>query len=297
MKKIIHLSDIHTGADDLEKEFDQVANSLIDNYLTSKDGKHNYVVVITGDIVDDANDSNSFESAKKTIQKLKKHSDVFVIPGNHDNGTGSFPSPGFRTRFIEEMRGGAEKPFYPYFESHDGIALIGLDSMERIVERCIEAKEYDLWDDDDYSDLFDSSDIGAWAMGELGDMQLHRLDKLLASNKVKSCSYTVVCLHHHPFRRRFMHGLKDHKGLKEILHKHKVDMLMFGHNHGGYCWNGELNIRRVYDAGSSTGKGHGSSKRKGLHPAPIRIIDLSTDPDNDHPDGCVHREDKLPVSK
>lgn len=69
------------------------------------------------------------------------------------------------------------------------------------------------------------------------------------------------------FIKRRIHGLDDAPDLKKTLKKHRIDALLFGHNHDGKHWNGNWGIKRCYDAGSSTGKGG----KQGPH----RVIDLS----------------------
>jgi len=103
--------------------------------------------------------------------------------------------------------------------------------------------------------------------------------KPLSGHLVTECTYIVIYLHHHPidggnFIRRIFHRLDDAEDLKTVLSRHmqgqhKIDALLFGHNHEGREWNGSWGIPRVYDAGSTTGK-------RNL-PGPIRVIDLSKD--------------------
>ena len=59
-----------------------------------------------------------------------------------------------------------------------------------------------------------------------------------------------------------------------ILKKSKISALLFGHNHDGRVWSGRWGISRVYDGGTSTGKGG--------KPNPHRVIDLSRDPAFDY---------------
>ena len=113
-----------------------------------------------------------------------------------------------------------------------------------------------------------------FAEGELGEEQLKRLAGLLESESVKKSEYTVVYLHHHPFHPRPFHQLKDSDKLKEALEGHKIDALLFGHNHDGRVWNGAWGIKRVYDGGTSTKK-NGKAN-------PHRVMDLSKDPAFDY---------------
>lgn len=244
MKKIIHLSDIHIGYDDLTDRLDDIIARLI----FTKKPPENYVIVITGDMVNDATKEDNYKKAALYLNRLKEAGfPVLIIPGNHDYGTGSRGSAEYVSKFKKTFYG-TSAITYPKLDIIDNIAFIGLDSM---------AEELHWYD-------------RLWAEGELGEQQLKRLAELLKSDKVKAAEYLVVYLHHHPFHPRPFHQLKDTEKLKEALAGHKIDALLFGHNHEGKTWNGVWGIKRVYDGGSSTGK----QGKFGPH----RVIDLSQEP-------------------
>lgn len=246
MKKIIHLSDIHVGYPDMEERFGNLAREIA--FL--KEPANNYVIVITGDIVDSARDEN-FEAAKDIVEYLRGMGfEVLVVPGNHDYGTGSFGLEKNVKRF-KKWFFGKMKVSYPKKDIIDGVAFLGLDSM---------AEELHWYD-------------SLWANGELGEPQLKRLRLLLASSEVRACEKRVVYLHHHPFDPRFLHELKDADELGSVA-KGKVDCLLYGHNHQGRIRNGKWGIPRCYDAGSSTQK-MGS---RGVY----RVIDLTKNPREDY---------------
>jgi 3',5'-cyclic AMP phosphodiesterase CpdA len=248
MKKIIHLSDTHVGYKDLATRFGDIVEKM--KYL--KEPGEDYVVVVTGDVVEDATREVSYEEASTQLDSLKKAGfHVLVVPGNHDYGPGYLGYRKYVKRFKKVFFGKAKKS-YPKLDLIDNITFIGLDSM---------AEELS-W----YDRLF--------AEGELGEKQLKRLAGLLASESVKKSEYTVVYLHHHPFHWKPFHHLKDSDKLREALEGHKIDALLFGHNHDGKVWNGKWGIKRVYDGGTSTGK-------KGK-PDPHRVMDLSREPAFDY---------------
>ena len=248
MKKIIHLSDTHVGYGDLSTRFGDIVTRMIFH----KTPAENYVVVVTGDIVEDATREGSYEEASAHLDRLKKAGfHVLVAPGNHDYGPGYLGHPKYVKRFKKVFHG-KTKISYPKLDLIDNIAFLGLDSM---------AEELN-W----YDRLF--------AEGELGEKQLKRLADLLAGEPVKKSEYTVVYLHHHPFHPRPFHQLKDSKELQAALAGHKIDALLFGHNHDGRVWNGGWGIKRVYDGGTSTSKNG--------KPDPHRVMDLSKDPAFDY---------------
>lgn len=246
MKKIIHLSDLHVGYQDCGDKF----RTLIDSITFLKQPANNYIVVITGDIVDNANHIEQTYEAVVAIGKLEEQGyKVLVIPGNHDYGTGTIGDEKFVEQFKERYYR-TRKISYPKLDIIDEIAFIGLDSTAEELH---------------WLDRFLSE-------GELGRAQLKRLKKMLKDQEVISRK-KVVYLHHHPFDFKLGMQLRDHNDLREII-EYKIDMLLFGHYHAdpssaGKIYHGAWGIKRCYNAGSSTHK----NSNVGFQ----RIIDLSYD--------------------
>ena len=67
MKKIIHLSDLHIGYNDLGDRFDCIASNII----FGKQPADQYVIVITGDIVESAFARSGFDEAEAHIERLR----------------------------------------------------------------------------------------------------------------------------------------------------------------------------------------------------------------------------------
>ena len=245
MKRIIHLTDTHLGYENLSS----VMRDLVTRIIFTKENAGDYIIVHTGDIVEDATLSGAYEEAQVQLNRLKEAGfHVLVIPGNHDYGTGSLGSACYVKEFKKAFYG-SETLSYPIKTIIDNIAFLGLDSMAEELH----------W----YDRLF--------AEGQLGEAQLTRLEGYLTQDQVvKNAEYRVVYLHHHPFSPRPFHHLKDSEALGKLLKAHKIDALLFGHNHDGLVWSGKWGIPRVYDGGTSTGK-------EGK-PSPHRVIDLSKNP-------------------
>lgn len=232
MKRIIHMSDLHVGYEDFGERF----CTIVDNLIFEKGDKaSDYILVITGDLVDNAHHTDSYREVRSGLDTLKeagfKH--ILLIPGNHDYGTGDHGNKKFVKLFQQTFYG--DETGYPRKDIIDGIAFIGLDSM---------AEELN-W----YDELF--------AEGELGDHQLQHLNTMLKGDEVSSCKKRVIYLHHHPFKWRPLHQLKDANKLKDILVGAidggiSIDAVLFGHNHEGNAHNGHWGIPRCYDAGTAT---------------------------------------------
>jgi len=248
MKKIIHLSDIHIGYKDMNTRFGDIVTRMIFH----KQPGSSYIVVITGDMVDDATRGGSYQEALVHLRRLKDAGfEVLAVPGNHDYGTGVLGHPKYVEKYKKYFYGNISVT-YPKLDITENIAFIGLDSMADELHR--------------YDRIF--------AEGELGPGQLERLKNIFETGSVRNSEYTVVYLHHHPFHPTPLHYLKDSDKLGRVLKQYKIDALLFGHNHEGKVWNGGWGIKRAYDAGSSTGKGG----KIGPH----RVIDLSKEPVYDY---------------
>ncbi len=260
MKKILHMSDLHVGHEDLADRFRRIADEIIERYQRQAS---EFVIVITGDLAHNANKLDSFRRVKQTLDFLKEagFEHILTVPGNHDHGTGEMADEKFGKIFQEIFYG--QRIEFPKLDIIDGVAFLGLNSMEE------ELQWYDRF----------------WAEGELGSRQLRRLETLLLSQNVRNCQKRVVYLHHHPFKWRPFHELKDSKELKKVLVSVmntgvSIDALLFGHNHQGKPHNGEWGISRCYDAGTATLK----SRPKCLDwfhwyqiQASTRVIDLANE--------------------
>ncbi|MFO7620024.1 MAG: metallophosphoesterase [Bacteroidales bacterium] len=250
--KIIHLSDLHIG----HKECGERFRTIIRNISSRMKPVEDYVVIITGDIVDNANKPEQREEAALSIEELVDLGyRVLVIPGNHDYGTGTIGNLRNVRLFKERFYRDSDITF-PKVDIIHGTAFIGLDST---------AEELN-WHD------------RILAQGELGREQLGRLEETINDSAITKMM-KVVYLHHHPFDFKIGRQLKDSRGLRKII-ENRIELLLFGHYHRSRLdaikvIHGKWGIPRCYNAGTATHK----NGNFGFH----RVIDLSrTDPAADY---------------
>jgi len=252
MKKIIHLSDLHIGHEDCGTKF----RTIIDNIAFLKQPAENYIIVITGDIVDNANIGGLMDEAASGFELFENLGyRVLVAPGNHDYGTGTMGDEKFIDLFKKKYYKKVDIS-YPKLDIIDGVAFIALDSTAE------ELHWYDRF----------------LSEGELGKDQLNNLSKMLNSPEIADLK-KVIYLHHHPFDFKLGMQLRDSEGLKKII-ENKADALLFGHYHvnpsiAGRIFHGVWGIPRCYNGGTSTHKNGNIGFQ--------RVIDLSnSDPRMDY---------------
>jgi 3',5'-cyclic AMP phosphodiesterase CpdA len=248
MKQIVHLSDLHVGFRDLGDRL----RDLVAHFIAELQPADNYVIVITGDLVEKPDVHAPYQETRDSVDALESAGfTVLMVPGNHDYNDGILLDKTFVPQFKEVFYGEPNLQ-YPKVDIVDSIAFIGLDSL---------AEELHWYD-------------RMFADGELGDAQLQRLDNVLGDSTVASCRHRVVYLHHHPFTLVPLSELKDARKLRRVLQKHgNVDALLFGHHHLGRTRKNVWGIPRCYDGGTATGMRPGTVLQ--------RILDLSQDPTHD----------------
>ncbi|OGP56087.1 MAG: hypothetical protein A2V67_14205 [Deltaproteobacteria bacterium RBG_13_61_14] len=203
--KIIHLSDLHIGGRSRLTKMSMLKNArkVFNKICNEQQPASDYVVVITGDLVDNAFKSKKYKNAIDALKILQDYK-VLIIPGNHDYGDGTVDDEKFVALF-DQTFGNTNTPPYPTRHIIGGVAFWGLNSM---------AEKVDM----------DTCE------GKLGEPQINLLENYIENDPaVKRCK-KVLYLHHHPFPFPKFKGLQDTKKLERVI-KGKVDALLFGHNH------------------------------------------------------------------
>lgn len=259
--RLAHLSDIHIH--NLEnvrpwRFLNKRATGGL-NLLLGRSGKHDNAVVeaalertrslgidhivVTGDLSNLSLESE-FEAARTM---LEPYADALsVIPGNHDYYTrGAVRTARFESYFSPWMVSDLpnDDAVYPYAKLlGDGVALVGINS-------CIASPP-------------------AFAIGEVGQAQLARLDQMLGSDALRD-RFIVAATHHHLIpplhtnpRKEYFRQMQDRDAVKEVLARHGVGLAIHGHNHqhglfpiprpdGGTTWvseAGSTSVARYKDA-------------------------------------------------
>lgn len=277
--KIIHFSDIHIGYKDKEYSdkyyvADDRFSLIIDNLQVKlkefeKLEQNEYVIVITGDLVNQAGDKDNdgyqnYKIMKDKLTQLNNNGfkNILIVPGNHDYYKPYLHADKrlvqvFKDNFWGFTQNSALTEDYPRLNIINNVAYIGLDSMSA-----------------------ENGLIKSWgADGDLGRPQKNRLVDLLNNDSVQKCTHRVIYLHHNPFDLNYWHILRDAKEFKELLKNYndshankKIDLLLFGHTHNAQKYDGNCGITRCYEAGTTTRK----LCMSGIH----RLIDIKN-PDKD----------------
>lgn len=232
-KKIIHLSELLVRKDIKKKNsnYDDL-KCLVDNIILQASPATDYIIVITGNLVDGARRQNCGAVLDQLDKLKKKGFVVLVVPGNHDYGfMGNIYNEKLVDRFNKFFFAEKQEIEFPMLNIIDNIAFIGLDTTEGIR---------------------DGDSFLHFASGELGEKQLMALDNILNTYEVKTSTYKVVYMHHSPVLEDFVSALTDVKKLRSILGYSNIDIMLFGHSHVFESFNGMWgSIKRSYDAGSS----------------------------------------------
>jgi 3',5'-cyclic AMP phosphodiesterase CpdA len=236
MLKIAHISDLHLSYIDEKGR----GKRLIDLLENIKANECNHIVV-TGDIADNPLKEDLVYAREIFAEyDLVNKDTMSVVPGNHDI-YGSAPS-GERTflfpkicseidydKMLEQFTGIFADTFdgqqtFPFVKLLGNAAIIGINSL----------MEWSIDDNPEGSN------------GNLTELELRKLDRILKSDELEG-KYKIVMLHHHFSRPEDNEGAPAHslwiKGIGykmdfhkpakflKLLKKRKVNLVLHGHTH------------------------------------------------------------------
>lgn len=192
-------------------------------------------VVVTGDMTH-IGLPDEFHQVSQWLRRLGPPEQVTVIPGNHDAYVATAWQQTFALWQPYMTSDSADEPgaaLFPSLRVRGPVALIGLSTARP-------------------SGPFS-------AVGSIGDSQLQRLEQLLRRLRRQGL-FRVLLLHHppQPAAVKWSKRLTDSAGLREVVARHGVDLILHGHAH--YPLWGELatpvGTAPVIGVASASAQGH-----------------------------------------
>lgn len=200
MTTILHLSDLHIGADNNARNLGLIINHINANY------GEDVPIAITGDLVETTS-HRMYKTCASLLKRLLPRP-LWIVPGNHDLcakgvdiGLGLDADYDLWEKYIRPLMA-PTKRHLPYIWHHGGLQIVGLDTM--------------------------AGTMGDWiadtARGAVGKRQLYALTQLLQHTP------TVVIGHHRVHWDDMWHRLRDAEAMAHIMEPRAVAYLC-GHQH------------------------------------------------------------------
>lgn len=244
IKRILHLSDLHLGSSNEEEKLNRLKTSL-KRLKSTIEQNEKTLAIISGDLIDTPNDNNyhkyvGFENDLKT----NGYEPIIKILGNHDVKTLGFIG-----------KATTENKIINYVNSDKELQII--EELKLIIIR------------------FDSNKGGSLARGEIGEVQMQKIQNQLDAISNIDSYCIIALLHHHPFKldmrqnesdnwflrvwnlkknsiKEWTVQLKDANQFVKWLKENQIEFIMHGHEHFPDVFEREgIN---VISAGSSMGK-------------------------------------------
>lgn len=182
-------------------------------------------ICLTGDLVNSAF-SSELVQAKAWLQSLNMSEKISFVPGNHD----ALTKKAYRQKehyfgpWMNPEDGGKT---FPYLQVKGGVAFIGVDTA--------------------------IPTLPILSQGEVGQEQCAKLDTILKETGAKGL-FRVVMIHHPPLpgQTAWKRKLIDAPALKNLLVKHKVELVLHGHEHKPTYVHLEDVGTKVFGAASSS---------------------------------------------
>lgn len=227
MLRIIHLSDLHLHASEAHPD-NRNAFALAQHVILKHGAADDETVVVaTGDLTDDAKESQRSQLIAWLLT-LKEHVRVLCTRGNHDD---AYAGDIFVPESIEPFNRCAGVSGFPtvWHPQTSNAMLIGLDSA-------------------------DVKNLEWFAEGLIGHEQLVGLASLLEI-AAEHGRLPIVYLHHHPFCRDVGMPLVDSEDFMRVLGAPRDGprpVVLFGHRHVSDLWLDYHDIGHFIASGKST---------------------------------------------
>ena len=203
--RLFHCSDLHFGHPAVPEQYEAIEAIIAENHFD--------VVAISGDLTQRAR-SGEFQRARVFIQHAKRHSEVIVVPGNHDVAWWKAPLGfGDPTAMLANYRKLISEDVEPVLRLA-GATIVGLNTSQGVTRRTL------TWN------LRDISIIG--------DLRREQLERARGEfERSRAGDARIIVMHHNPVMGELSrrHGLKHTQKILGAFAEMSVDLVLCGHDH------------------------------------------------------------------
>jgi 3',5'-cyclic AMP phosphodiesterase CpdA len=202
---IFHCSDLHFGHPAVPEQYEAIEASIHERPY--------HVVAVSGDLTQRSR-SGEFQRARAFLQHAKRHSEVIVVPGNHDVAWWKAPlGLGDPQKMLANYRKFIDQDAEPVLRIA-GATFVGLNTSQGVTRRTL------TWN------LRDISIIG--------DLRRDQLERARAEfERSRAGDARIIVMHHNPVMGELSrrHGLKHTQKILGAFADMGVDLVCCGHDH------------------------------------------------------------------
>ena len=202
---LFHCSDLHFGHPAVPEQYEAIEAIIAERRFD--------VVAVSGDLSQRAR-SGEFQRARVFLQHARRHSEVIVVPGNHDVAWWKAPLGfGDPARMTENYRRFISEDLEPVLRIA-GATIVGLNTSQGVTRRTL------TWNIRDISII--------------GDLRRDQLERARAEfERSRAGDARIIVMHHNPVMGELSrrHGLKHTQRILGAFAEMGVDLVCCGHDH------------------------------------------------------------------
>ena len=202
---LFHCSDLHFGHPAVPEQYEAIEASIQERPYD--------VVAVSGDLTQRSR-SGEFQRARVFLQQAKRHSEVIVVPGNHDVAWWKAPLGfGDERKITANYRKYIDENVEPVLRIA-GATIVGLNTSQGVTRRTL------TWN------LRDISIIG--------DLRKDQLERARGEfERSRTGDARIIVMHHNPVMGELSrrHGLKHTQKILGAFAEMGVDLVCCGHDH------------------------------------------------------------------
>lgn len=202
---IFHCSDLHFGHPAVPEQYEAIEALIHERPYD--------VVAVSGDLTQRSR-SGEFQRARAFLQHAKRHSEVIVVPGNHDVAWWKAPlGLGDERKMLANYRRFIDQEIEPVLRIA-GATFVGLNTSQGVTRRTL------TWN------LRDISIIG--------DLRRDQIERARAEfERSRAGDARIIVMHHNPVMGELSrrHGLKHTQKILGAFAEMGVDLVCCGHDH------------------------------------------------------------------